>query len=239
MYPMEIRRGVLGTVLFSFALLGNFLGVILLGNLLHYYSSYSLVVLFIITLLRSGMLTWSLCFPIMKRSSRLCLLILSICGAGAFNFAFTTICASAQYLVLRMFMEEWARSAEEEEYLSHYFLDGYDYGPDNVWIPIQFSICYVFIHEMFTFGFWFAFSSKLSAYTTPFCFCGYESLLPFHRQRSDTRVTPLRRNESFTDMARELEEQEIPREHYPVMPSSPPANNPQYLPVEAHDVYCV
>jgi hypothetical protein len=238
----DIHRGVLGNVLFSFALTGSFLSLIVLGNLLNYFSSPSLVILCMVTFLRTCHLIYALKFPIKKRLPRLTPLVLTVSGLIAFNYAFPLVVKSLQYLILELFLDQWSRSEEEEDYISNYFLDGYDNQPgESSWmLSFKFTLGYFLFYELFTFGFWFPFSSTISSYTTPFYprSDGYETVLssPRHNNHTSTRVNhALLLNNHNNHFPQELErelEQKVARIDYIVTtPSSPPApQNPQFVP---------
>ena len=176
------HRGILGNILFSFALTGSCLLLLLLGNLLHYFtSSTSLIFLFLVTFIRSGFLIYSLSYPIKKRLPRLGSVALTLSGLIAFNYAFPIVCEAAMYVILTVFLDQWSRSEEEEEYIANYFLDGYDQTPGgSSWmLPFPMTLGYILFHELFTFGLCFPFTSGVSAYTTPFhsVLDGYETVL--------------------------------------------------------------
>lgn len=243
MSDSPIRRGVLGNVLFSFASVGSGLFLILIGNLLNYYGSWALIFLFCLTLARTGFLCLALYCPYKKRLPRFISLFLTMCGLIAFNFAIPVIYASLQYLVLEVFIHEWARSDDEENYLSKFFLEGYysqPPGEPSSWVlSPKCTLLYIFIHEMLTFGLWFPFRSRVSSFSTPFHAAEdeYEAVMSSPRQAplafnphaglSHSSLST-RRSVYPLELGRELESDEIPRDAASAPPSPP--QNPMYVP---------
>lgn len=255
-----IHRGVLGNILFSFATLGSLLFVILLGNLLNFSRSWALIILFCVTLIRTGFLVLALCHPVKRRLHRLKYFILTLGGLVGFNFAFQIVSNSIRYLILEVFIHQWARSNEEEKFISNYFLDGYNEEPlgDSIWVlSWQYTLAYIIMHELFTFGMIFPFSSPVSSFMTPFHQKDerYQPIQPmpspydsrrqatnhFHDTISPSPSLSHRRGTYPLQLELELEANEIPRHPYVVSrphtaqstpaPSSPP-QNPMYVPTD-------
>ena len=227
MPSLRVRRGVLGNVLFSFALVVSLLLLVVLGKVLELFSSFWLIVLFMSTFLRTGFIGYALYVPIRRRMTRLYSLALTLIGLLAFNYSLPELCDSLQYVILQVFLQEWSRNEEEENYIERYFMDGYErqLGGSFWMLSMKLTFGYLFIHEALTFGLLFPYGSAVSDNTTPFHDFddGYNALLHFsqpspvysHTLQSQTQRYPL-------ELERELESKVSRIDYVTAIPTCPP-----------------